>query len=111
MIENAPKKSMKKTTSFALSVAILIASVSFAKDAPKANPFTEILASAPSAEMPAKAGEAVQHAKTRERTDATADVVKAALGINPAAAPAVVAAIASATPSMASIAAGVAASE
>jgi hypothetical protein len=102
---------MKKTTSFALSVAVLVASVSFAKDAPKANPFTEVLASVPSAELPAKASDVVQHAKSRERTDATADVVKAALGINPAAAPAVVGSIASGTPTMASVAAGVAAAE
>ena len=111
MIENAPEKSMKKTTSFALSVAVLVASVSFAKDAPKANPFTEVLASVPSAELPAKAADVVLHAKNRERTETTVDVVKAALGINPAAAPAVVGAIASAVPTMASVAAGVAASE
>jgi hypothetical protein len=111
MFENAPEKSMKKTTTFALSVAVLVASLSFAKGAPIANPFTEVLASVPSAELPAKAADVVQHAKNRQRTDATADVVKAALGINPAAAPAVVSSIASAIPTMASIAAGVAATE
>jgi hypothetical protein len=102
---------MKKTTSFALSLAVLVGSVSFAKDAVKPNPYTEGLASIPSAEMPAKAAYEVQHAKNRERAEATADIVKAALALNPAAAPAVVAAIANATPTMASIAAGVAASE
>jgi hypothetical protein len=102
---------MKKTTTFALSVAVLVASVTFAKDAPKVNPFTEVLATVPSAELPAKAADVVQHAKNRERTDATVDIVKGALGLNPAAAPAVVGAIASSTPTMASVAAGVAASE
>ena len=102
---------MKKTVSLALSVAFLVAPISFAKDAPKANPFTEVLATVPAAEMPAKAAEVVQHAKSRERAATTADVVRAALGINPAAAPAVVGAIASSVPSMASVAAGVAAAE
>lgn len=102
---------MKKTTSFALSVAFLVASMSFAKDSPKANPFTEVLAPIPSAEMPAKAADVVQHARNRERATTTADVVKAALGINPAAAPSVVGAIANAVPTMASVAAGVAAAE
>jgi hypothetical protein len=111
MIKSAPEKSMKKTTSLALSVAVLAAFVSFAKDTPKANPFTEVLATVPSAELPAKAADVVQHAKNRERTDVTVEVVKAALGINPAAAPAVVGAIASAVPTVASVAAGVAASE
>jgi hypothetical protein len=102
---------MKKTTSLMLSVAFLVASIACAKDALKANPFTETLALAPAAELPAKAADLVQHAKSRERATTTADVVKAALGINPAAAPAVVGAIASAVPTMASVAAGVAAAE
>jgi hypothetical protein len=102
---------MKKTTSFALSAACLLASFSFAKDAPKANPFTELLAPVPAAEMPAKAADVVRLAKSRERAATTSDVVRAALGINPAAAPAVVGAIASSVPAMASVAAGAAAAE
>jgi hypothetical protein len=102
---------MKKTSSLVLSVAFLVASIACAKDAPKANPFTEVLALTPGAELPAKAADVVQHAKSRERATVTADVVKAALGVNPAAAPAVVGAIASSVPTMASVAAGVAATE
>jgi hypothetical protein len=102
---------MKKTTSLALSVAVLVGFGAFAKDTPQPNQFMEVLAAVPSAELPAKAADVVQRAKSRERTETTSEVVKAALGINPAAAPAVVGAIAKSTPIMASVAAGVAASE
>ena len=102
---------MKKTTSVVLSVAFLVASISFAKDAPKTNPFKEVLSPVPAAELPAKAADLVLHAKSRARVSTTEDVVEAAVGLNPAAAPAIVGAIAKAVPDMASVAAGVAAAE
>jgi hypothetical protein len=102
---------MKKTTILALSGAFLAASIAFAADAPKVNPFTEVLGPVPAAEMPAKAADAVKHAKSREKATTTVEVVKAALEINPAAAPAVVGAIAGSTPLMAPIAAATAAAE
>ena len=102
---------MKKTTSVVLSVAFLVASISFAKDVPKTNPFKEVLSPVPAAELPAKAADLVLHAKSRARASTTADVIAAAVGINPAAAPAIVGAIAKAVPDMASVAAGVAAAE
>ena len=102
---------MKRTTSILLSVAFLVAGNCFAKDAPKANPFNKILTAVPAAELPAKAAELVSQAKAADRREATTNVVKAALSINPAAAPAIVGAIARAVPEMASIAAGTAAAE
>ena len=105
------QKLMKKTTSLAVSVAFLVASMSFAKDAPKANSFQEVLTAVPAAELPAKAADLVLQAKSRARATTTAGVVEAAVGINPAAAPAIVGAIARAVPGMASVAAGVAAAE
>ena len=102
---------MKHIASIALSVVFLVACNSFGKDAPKANPFNEVLTVVPAAELPAKAADLVLQAKPRHQQATTADVVKAALGINPAAATAIVGAIARAVPEMASVAAGVAAAE
>ena len=102
---------MKYLTCILLSVALLHAGNSFAKDAPKANPFNKILTAVPAAELPAKAADLVSQAKPRARQATTVSVVKAALGINLAAAPAVVGAIARAVPEMASLAAGTAAAE
>jgi hypothetical protein len=102
---------MKRITIIALSVASLTACPCFGTDAPKANPFNETLAAVPAAELPAKAADLVLQAKSRARQAVTVNVVKSAVGINPAAAPAVVGAIARAVPTMASVAAGAAASE
>jgi hypothetical protein len=102
---------MKYITVIALSVAFLTACPSFATDAPKANPFNATLATVPAAELPAKAADLVLQAKPRARQAATVNVVKSAVGINPAASPAIVGAIARAVPQMAAAAASTAASE
>lgn len=102
---------MKRFISIVLSVGFLAAWPSFGADAPKANPFNETLAAVPAAELPAKAADLVVQAKPRARQGVTVNVVKAALGINPAAAPAIVGAIARAVPQMASVAAGAAVAE
>ena len=102
---------MKHITVIALSVAFLTTCPSFGKDASKANPFNETLATVPAAELPAKAADLVLQAKPRARQAATVNVVKSAVGINPAASPAIVGAIARAVPQMASAAASAAASE
>ena len=102
---------MKPTTCVALVVACFVACLSFAKDAPKANAYTKSLSAVPSAELPAKAAELVLQAKPAALESTTVQVVKGALAINPAAAPAIVASIARAVPKMASIAAGAAAAE
>ena len=69
-----------------------------------------ILKTATMAELPGKAAAVVAAADTKSQAKVTADVVKAAIGLNPAAAVNVVAAIASTTPEMASVAAATAAS-
>ena len=102
---------MKRIASMTLSVAFLAASLSFGKDAPKANPFSQALTSVPAAELPAKAADLVLHARPAEREATTLNVVKGAVGLNPAAAPAIVGAIARAVPEMAAVAAGAAAAE
>jgi len=102
---------MKQIAILALGAFLAAPLSSFGKDAVKAGPFQTTLSSVPAAEMPAKAADLVKQTKAREWGTRTVDVVKSALAINPAAAPAVVAAIAKAVPEMASIAAGTAASE
>jgi hypothetical protein len=102
---------MKRIASIMLSVAFLVACNSFAKDAPKANSFNKILSKVPAAELPAKAADLVSQAKPGDREVTTVNVVKCAVGINPAAAPAIVGAIAQAVPEMAPVAAGAAATE
>ena len=102
---------MKRIVILAISLACASSFTSFAKDSTKVNPFTRTLSSVPAAELPAKAAELVKRVKGHARTAATENVVKAALGMNPAAAPAIVAAISRAVPQMASVAAGTAAEE
>jgi hypothetical protein len=102
---------MKTIVSIALSVAVLSATNSFGKDASNSNPFNATLAAVPAAELPAKAADLVVQAKSRERQATTINVVRSAVGINPAAAPAIVGAIARAVPDMAAVAAGAAAAE
>src|SRR5437867_391848 len=84
---------------------------SFAKDAPPATPLTETLASVSAAELPAKIAALVKEAKSRDRRTTTITVVKAAVGIRPAAALAIVGAVARAVPEMTPDAAGTAAAE
>jgi hypothetical protein len=102
---------MKPIAIIVLSVVFLAAGNSFGKDTPKANPFNEVLAAVPAAELPAKAADLVLHSRGRDRQATTVNVVKSAVGMNPAAAPAIVGAIARAVPNMASVAAGAAAAE
>jgi hypothetical protein len=94
-----------------LSAVFMLACQCFGKEATKANPFNETLSAAPAAELPAKAADLVLQAKPRARQNVTINVVKSAVGINPAAASAIVGAIARAVPEMAAVAAGTAATE
>lgn len=110
-MNNYRDKLMKSIISIALSLAFLTAFPSLAKDSSKVNPFNKTLAAVPAAELPSKAANLVLQAKHRARPDVTVNVVKSAVGINPAGAPAIVGAIARAVPQMASVAAGAAASE
>lgn len=102
---------MKKCASALLGLAFLVSTVVCAKDVPSSNRFHQVLAAVPAAELPAKSADLVSHARARDRHATTVDVVRGALGVNPAAAPAVVGAIARSVPDMASVAAGTAAAE
>jgi hypothetical protein len=68
------------------------------------------LSKATQIELPAKAAELVSKSDSKHRQQTTIDVVKAAVGLNPAAAPNVVASIAHTNPDMAALAAATAAS-
>jgi hypothetical protein len=109
MTQETGKELMKAIAAMLLSVAFLAAGSSFGKDVPKANPFNEVLAAVPAAELPAKAADLVSHSRARDRQATTVNVVNSSVAMNPAAAPAIVGAIARAVPDMASVAAGAAA--
>jgi hypothetical protein len=81
-----------------------------ASDDKSPSPSFAVLSKATQIELPAKAAELVSQATPKQRQQTTIDVVKAALGLNPAAASAVVASIAHANPEVAAIAAATAAS-
>src|SRR5437588_939369 len=100
---------MKRIAFVALSIVSLGAMTPFAAET--ANPFRESLSRVSAAELPPKAAELIKNAKSRDRVSTTINVVKAAIGINPAAAPAIVGGIARAVPEVAAVAAGTAAAE
>lgn len=100
---------MRTIVIIALGLVFLTNSNSFSKDAPRTNSLDETLAAVPTAELPAKAADLVALAKSRDRQFTTINVVKTAVGINPAAAPYIVSAIARAVPDMAPAGAGAAA--
>ena len=79
-----------------------------AGDTPVANPFFAALSTVSPAELPASSAELVSQADLKKRAVTTASVVKAAVGLNPAAAAAIVGTIARSTPEMASVAAATA---
>ena len=92
-----------------IAVALcLIGFNSVAADAPNVDTLKATLAAAPAPELPALAVKLIQEAPVRDREAVTISVVKMAVGINPAAAPMIVGAIARAVPEMAAVAAGTA---
>ncbi len=102
---------MRHIAIIALGMICLGAVNLLAKDNPKANSFKEALSGVPAAERPAKAAQLVKEAKARERETTTMNVVKVVLGINPAAATAIVGAVSRTVAEMAPVAAGTAAAE
>jgi hypothetical protein len=94
-----------------LSLSCLNSLTAVAKDSNTPTHFQRILAAVPAAELPAKAADLVKQAKVCDWTNTTVGVTKAAVTINPAAAPSIVGAIARAVPDMAAIAAGIAAAK
>lgn len=68
------------------------------------SPALGVLSTVKAAELPGKASELVVKAEAKNLKQTTIDVVKAAVGLNPAAAPAIVGSIAQASPAMAATA-------
>ena len=100
---------MKTIGTIALALC-LIGFNSVAADAPSVDSLKATLGAAPAPELPALAAKLIQDAPARDREATTIRVVKLAVGINPAAAPLIVGAIARAVPEMAAVAAGTASS-
>jgi len=97
-------KSKNLTMLLPLAVALTMATVVNAADKTATQQVLSILSSASSAELPAKAAELVALADAKSLKQTTIDVVKTAVGLNPAAAPAIVGAIAHAVPNAAAVA-------
>ncbi len=92
-----------------VTAVALVATVKLsAGETPAANPYFGTLSSVSPAELPAKSAELVAQADSKNLAATTADVVKAAVGLNPAASAAIVGTIAKSTPAMASVAAATA---
>ncbi len=93
-----------------MSVAVTAAINLYAGDTSTANPFFGTLSTVSPAELPAKSAAIVSQADSKSRAETTINVVKAAVGFNPAAAAAIVGTIAQSAPEMASVAAATAVS-
>jgi len=91
-----------------MAVAMVATAKLRAGDTLPANPFFGTLSTVSPAELPAKSAELVSQADSKNRLETTVNVVKAAVGLNPAAAAAIVGTIAQSTPEMASVAAATA---
>ena len=102
-------KSLKYVTWLTVGVALAMAVKVSAGDNTGASPVFSVLTTATSAELPAKAAELVSQADAKNLKQTTIDVVKTAVGLNPAAAPAIVGSIAQSSPTMAATAAATAA--
>jgi hypothetical protein len=92
------------TVAVALTMAVKVSAGENAGTAPAVG----ILSTVATAELPAKAAELIAQADAKSLKITTISVVKAAVGLNPAAAPAIVGSIAQTTPEMAGIAAATA---
>jgi hypothetical protein len=114
-VKNSNYKNMKMniskyTMGFTLSALLATAVQTNAADSSAANPALPVLSAVTQAELPAKASELVVQASDKTRQQTTIQVVSAAVGLNPAAAPAIVGSIAQSSPEMASVAAATAVS-
>ena len=97
-------KSLKYAMFITVTVALTVAVNAGARENTSTSPALAVLSTATSAELPAKAAELVAQADAKNLKETTIDVVKAAVGLNPAAAPAIVGSIAQAVPVMAATA-------
>ena len=92
----------------AIKFSILLAAALATAVSASANSFLPALSAVSSAELPAKAAALISQADAKNLQQTTIDVVKAAVGLNPAAVAEVVASIARTSPDMAATAAGTA---
>src|SRR5204862_7861363 len=100
---------MKRFAILGLGMAFLATSACFAGDDSQANQYAVSLTSVATAELPARTAALVKEAPAKEREAATVTIVRTAVKLNPAAAPAIVGAVARSVPEMAAVAAGTAA--
>ena len=101
-------KTLKNVVVFAAALAL--ATAVNVRAGETASPTLEVLSGATAVELPAKAAQLVTQADAKHLKQTTIDVVKAAVGLNPAAAAAIVGSIAKASPEMAATAASTAVS-
>ena len=102
-----------KTEKVILSLAVgalLLSGLSSHAANPAPSPSLSILKSVPQAELPGKAATLVAAADSKSQVPTAVDVIKSGIGINPAAACAIVGAISARTPEAAAVAAATAAS-
>jgi len=102
-----------KTQKIILSLVIgmlLAPAFSSLAASPTASPSLSILKSVPLGDLPGKAAALVAAADAKSQAQTAADVVKSAIGLNPAAATAIVGSVAVRTPEVAAVAAATAAS-
>jgi hypothetical protein len=103
-------KTLNKSLFFSIIVAVGLITKANAGDTSSApNAFLSVLSTATAAELPAKSADLVSQSTVKQQKDTTIAVVQAAVGLNPAAAPEIVAAIAKEVPDMAATAAATAA--
>ena len=105
-VETPRKKYMKSLNCMFLTVAVAMTTAMgvSAGDKTGASPALGVLSTVSSAELPAKAAELVAQADAKTLKQTTIDVVRSAVGLNPAAAPAIVGSVAKASPDMAATA-------
>jgi len=101
---------MKKIFSFLAVALLLVFSNSVQCSETPASQTLSILKSVPLAELPGKAAALVSAAPGKKQVEIAVDVVRAAVGLNPAGAPAIVASISAGTPAVAPTVAATAAS-
>ena len=99
----------KYTTSFALAALLTTAIQANAGGNSAANPALSALSAVALSDLPSKASDLIQQASPKDRQQVAIDVVKAAIGLDAASAPAIVAAIAKSFPDLADVVAATAA--
>src|ERR1039458_3344319 len=97
-----------KTFNLVMVIALVATAGLCASETSVTNPFLGALSAVSTAALPAKAAELVSQAAPTNRLETTVDVVKAAVGLNPPGAAAIVGTIAQSTPDVASVAAATA---